>query len=678
MPNAQTILELMQSRRYQNLAYFKQHHPKIYEAFHNYSLRDAKLNISPDGNDINLLVGGKALYERDYRRTGERECDIFMRSFPRNSPITTAKAPGPGYFPTPRAFHALGRELINAAPLKKPGSTPLFSRDNYPLVVVTGVGLGGHIEALSNRAQVSHFVIYEPNPDIFAASLYTMDWSGLFESRSRDSALSVQIFVGNIISDERKFAAVWNTLARLNPLFPTSTYYFNHLGNKENLDLINRWNQDISLFMNVWGFYDDELNQLNQCLHNIRGHSAILKNRQPTDRNTPVFIIGAGPSLDQRIEEVRAYQDNALIISCGTALKSLHHYGIKPDFHLELESHKIVVESLKTIDDPQWLKSITIISPSHIHPDVINQFGDSLLYFKGESALWGMFGSESAIIPFGTPTCTNAAIAFCLYYGFKNTYLFGCDYGFRDEENHHAKGSIYYQGSFKENYDKKHKNPARYRTLTDVKGQPIYTTVQLYSSLRTVEKVAYAFVQQGLTLNNCSEGVDLRHTQILDSQAFKQQVDNLEAYSKAEVVSSLQRSADVLTEKQISRGIKDLQKAILAFLNKLDNEVLSRNADFEDTVFGINHRLEQVFQKEHPAYYWFIRGSIWHLSHILYTYCLCMRDATDQQKFQLKYRKTLKAFADQIEQDLNMMMTKSFTPDDPWLKVPLAELPAEA
>lgn len=674
MPDAQTILELMQSRRQQNLAYFEQYHPKIYEAFHNYTLRNAKLNISPDGQDINLLVNGKALYEKDYRLTGKRECDIFLASFPRHKPITTVKAPGVSYFPSPRSFHSLGRELIENSPVENPAAVPMISRDNYPLVVVTGVGLGGHIESLSNRAQVSHFIIYEPNPDVFAASLYTMDWAGLFEARSKHSSLSVQIFVGNIITEEGRFSAIWNTLARLNPLFPTSTYYFNHLGDKENIELIDRLNKDIPLFFSVWGFYDDELNQLNQCLHNIRGHSALLNNAPFGHPETPIFIVGAGPSLDTRIEDIRQYQDKAIVISCGTALKSLHHYGITPDFHLELESHQLVVEALKAIDDPQWMKGITIISPSHIHPEVIQQFGDSLIYFKRESALWGMFGKDNAVIPFGTPTCTNAAVAFCYYYGFRNVYLFGCDYGFKDLQVHHSQGSIYYQGSFKEIYNK---SKPKYHRLKDINGDQIYSTDIYFTSLRTVEKVAYAYTQQQLQIKNCSEGVDLKYTQVTSADQFKEEMAKIDGSHKLSVIENMQHSANTLTEKQITNGIKELKKSIKALFNKLDNEVLSKSRDFEDTVFNINHILEKVYQPKEPAFYWFVRGSIWHLSQTFYTHELCLTDEEQQMKFQLKYRQIMKKFSQQIESDLDMMLTKSFTADDPWLKVPLNVLPAE-
>ncbi len=39
--------------------------------------------------------------------------------------------------------------------------------------------------------------------------------------------------------------------------------------------------------------------------------------------HSEVFVIGAGPSLDGRIDFVRQVRDKAIVISCGTSLRSL-------------------------------------------------------------------------------------------------------------------------------------------------------------------------------------------------------------------------------------------------------------------------------------------------------------------------------------------------------------------
>ena len=47
----------------------------------------------------------------------------------------------------------------------------------------------------------------------------------------------------------------------------------------------------------------------------------------------PVFVIGSGPSLDNDIPFIRKNQDKAIVVACGTAIDTLYHAGIKPDFY---------------------------------------------------------------------------------------------------------------------------------------------------------------------------------------------------------------------------------------------------------------------------------------------------------------------------------------------------------
>jgi len=669
MSRAQEVLSTMQQRRLDNLSFFKKFQPQIFEAFSSYELQKSKLNISPDGQKVNLVVDGAPLYSNDYRETGRQECDIFTKAFPRNSPNLYYSPPHRSIYGKARFFHKLVNEFAKGSPSDIAPGNRLMSRSHFPLVVVTGVGLGGHIEALCNTEQVNHLIIIEPDPDIFAASLYTLDWRGLFNTRMQDEHLSIDISIGNILEEESKFAAVWNKLVKMNPLFPTSTYFLNHLGKAENVQLIDRFNKDITAYYSVWGFYDDELNQLNQCLHNLNRNSEVLLSKKPEAPETPVFIIGAGPSLDTRIEDIVKYKDQAIIISCGTALKSLHHYGIKPDFHVELESHFVVINALTAINDPEYLKSITLISPAHVHPGVIEQFGKSLVYFKRESSLWGMFGDNSAVVPFGTPTCTNAALAFCYYFGFSQLYLFGCDYGYKDLNNHHAAGSIYYEDSFKDRAMTSEKNLKR---LKGVHGDTILCTDLLFTSMRTVEKVAYVIKQRGNKIYNCSEGAELLHTSYLSQAELN---SNLIAADKNSCIKSLNNLALHISQETITKGIENTAGKLNQLFNDIDQRAFKDNIGFEQIAYLVNLELEQKFLKEEPALYWSIRGSIWHLCYVYYTHQLTSTDSKSEAIFTNKFRKALEILNNQIQKDYKSFLNKKFDNDDPWLKVPIEVLP---
>jgi len=158
-------------------------------------------------------------------------------------------------------------------------------------------------------------------------------------------------------------------------------------------------------------------------------------------RRLPLFIVGNGPSLDNNIEIVKAYRKQILVVSCGTALQALHRYGITPDFHAEVEQCRATFDWTSRVNDPEYLKSITLVSVNGIHPDTCNIFKEALFGFKaGESSCSSaisIFGKERfSLLNKAYPTVTNLAVNFFLKLGFTNLYLLGVDLGFVDYNMH--------------------------------------------------------------------------------------------------------------------------------------------------------------------------------------------------------------------------------------------------
>lgn len=77
------------------------------------------------------------------------------------------------------------------------------------------------------------------------------------------------------------------------------------------------------------------------------------------------IIVSAGPTLDDNIEALKKYQDNAVIICIGQAFKTLASNGIKPDF----------VNVLETIDCSGHLSGcdlseVNLITDTFTHPNI--------------------------------------------------------------------------------------------------------------------------------------------------------------------------------------------------------------------------------------------------------------------------------------------------------------------
>ncbi|MFI5333634.1 MAG: motility associated factor glycosyltransferase family protein [Chlamydiales bacterium] len=58
-------------------------------------------------------------------------------------------------------------------------------------------------------------------------------------------------------------------------------------------------------------------------------------------RGVPALICGAGPSLEKSLDEIRAWENRALLFAGGAALNTLSRFSIVPDFTAALDPHPL-------------------------------------------------------------------------------------------------------------------------------------------------------------------------------------------------------------------------------------------------------------------------------------------------------------------------------------------------
>ena len=198
-----------------------------------------------------------------------------------------------------------------------------------------------------------------------------------------------------------------------------------------------------------WGFCEDEIIGISHTLANISDNKAaiLLEKAKKYKKEQPVFIIGNGPSLDNDLAYIKANQENVIIISSGTSLKPLLNYGITPDIHVEQERPKSIYQWVKKIGYEELLKEIPLLCLNTVYPGILNLFKQPYVMLKagdaGTSFIHDFVSDKYLELFFCNPTVTNASTSGAVAMGFKEMYLFGLDYGFKSEKEHHAKGSIY-------------------------------------------------------------------------------------------------------------------------------------------------------------------------------------------------------------------------------------------
>lgn len=669
MTNEANPLEPFLNRRSKNLAYFKQHYHDIYELFKGYKLKNFQVNILTENNEVNLLKDGRHEYDGGAKDYAAKEVQKFRSAFSKGKKVCSFIPPFHGDYAFPRFGQLAVNSILEKSPVNKDNFRYYNLEDFYPLVVFLGCGLGYHIEEMVANHNVQNMIIVEPDLDKFAASLYAVDWEEICSGYQSSNGRSLHFILGAEESEFLIWAVTWNKLIELSPHFPVTTLFYNHQG-KEIFDRVSeKVNKDLIVFLLSWGHYDDEIRQLNNALHNF--HLGVKELPPPFKKasDTPVFVIGAGPSLDGRIEAIKQVRDNAILISCGTSLKTLAAYGVKPDIHVELESDLLAYIAVSRAADEDYYKDIKLVGPSHISPLIFQLFGDGRMYYKAESALAELFGKQTGhIIHNGTPTCTNLGVALALSMGFKKLFLFGLDFGFEDIGRHHAKGSIYYEKLLKQ----EHKESDLIRIET-VRGTEAWTTPSYFSSKRKVENLIQNYESDAsLNVYNCSDVAVIQGAEWVESDNFIPVVESLESCRERDMAYMFSDQATQLNLSVIEGKLKYLEKNFAALpndLSKILSVPVSGLEEFSILIGRLNWYLEDIVRKNASDFYFYVRGTLRHFMCAGYAHAFACEDAHIRQRYIEEWQSAIQTFFAHVPDHFRSVAFKSFDVEqDPWIR----------
>ena len=327
-------------------------------------------------------------------------------------------------------------------------------------IIVFGAGVGYELANLVDNHDVKRLFLCEPNKDFFYSSLYAIDWSSLL-TKLYEKGATVYLNVGDDGSHLAedlifKFHSFGTYLL-------ADTYFYQPHYNAQLLPAIVQLKEQLRSIVSMGDYFDHAKYGIAHTRWAIEQGIPFLRKDVSTtlsieEKDVPVFIVGNGPSLDGLITLIKEHQDDVIIISCGTALQSLQRNGITPDFHAEIEMNRGTFDWASKIGEPDYLKSINLISCNGIHPDTCALYKSVYLAFKtGESSTVSCLSlcepNTFVTLDYAYPTVTNFVMDFVATVGFSQVYLIGIDMGFVDKQHHHSKSSGYYKNSGEEVYD---------------------------------------------------------------------------------------------------------------------------------------------------------------------------------------------------------------------------------
>lgn len=658
-----------------NELFFKTHHPHIYKVIKNHDFEHLTLRIDSTTGFTDVFDGKQSIYNGDLDKTINEEIAAYKEQFSEGKAITTIAPPTKDSFPYHRYFSNRMRELVETSTGTADQSNTYQIPNFYPLIFFMGCWTGLHIQKFLSENRVLKCIIFEPNPEKFLLSLYITDWKEVFEhAKENKNEISITLGSDKHVDITSMSNNVWNMFVNQCPSFPLMSLFYNHLGDSLFTPIINRVRSDMHLYLNQWGYYDDEVNQLNNAFHNIAAKvPAFPQNREAKKQN--IFIVGAGPSLDEKMDQIKKYRQQVIVVSCGSGLRPLVKNGITPDYHVELESHMMTFEVLDRPEYKNVYEKTVLIAALQLPPNVFNLFKNKYFFIKDSSALSALFTSDkSEIITGATPTCTNAGFALFSHLNYENIFLFGLDFGFIDKEKHHSENSIYFEKGNSENFNSETENTFDHLVqVLSVYDKPILSVPMYCTSRRSLENcITNRNKQKTIRVYNCSEGAKIEGTTHLPSDAIDSVINK---NIKPEL---LDHNGNSLYNNTLSKKIEQTHE----YLEEMCNEIISIISNYKGLTglenefrmsHQINRRLINNFHHKYGGIFYILRGTIWHTLHTGMSVALSIKDENLKDEYLRNWRNTFLEIMTEIPKHFNNISSKEY-PDinDPWIQEDIA------
>ncbi len=683
-PKAQTA-EYFIKQRIKNLEFFKKRYPEIYAAFCNFQVKNTDLLVSPDEPDVDLIVEGQSLYHGKARGYAAKEVAQFLKINFEGKLQKTYSPPLSHNYNGLRFSNSILKKTASASPLNDSGFVGYPLTNFFPFVVFLGTGLGYQIELLLKQTEVMNAVIFEPNPEIFSSSLYTVDWEAICSKFLDVKGKSIFFSLGVGVDVEGAGRLLERDLSKWGPFYPGLSLFFTHLGNKNMKKLADSVMKDIPSFLAGWGNYDDEVRRLNNSLHNLSQNFDVLVPNAVQAKNRPVLVCGSGPSIDIRINDIKLCREEVILVSAGTGIRALLKNGLTPDFHVELDPDYIIYEILSEFSEA--LDNVTLIAVEEVSPKVLSLFKNKYIFFKTENPHSYLFGMEEFCFSNCNPTCTNAALAIFHQLGFEQIYLFGSDYGFKSIGYHHSKQSIYAEGETGP-LSRQLRNEAgeifaedKSFVIPSVDGGVIRTRADFYTAKRAVEKLILAAESHSKALKvfNCSLGAEINGATALSSEEFIDKIHSKEL-EKCET-PALNHKTCVVPDERLDRALGRVSGLIDSRVTKILEEVskgrlkgkkdvvkliseIARQANVERhrnvgaTDFGVE------FMAQH-----LLRGTLLHFLAIGLCNAMAIADDEEAAQFSERWRVGFSEFLTQVVTHFCKIDGHRLSEDeDPWVR----------
>jgi len=355
----------------------------------------------------------------------------------------------------------------------------LISIESDSLYAITGFGLGIHLKELLKRATPETMVfVGEQNPALLREVFSRIDFSELL--------LDQRLFLATGELDDLYFkdlqhAAVqgMRDIDRLvfSPAYSTDESYYDQMRNELfrqylvlkpliEVNLRTATNLQENTFQNLLTLRDaPDVGQLAGQFSNV-----------------PFILVGAGPSLDESMDFLRAARPHAIIGCSNTPYRKLVNNGIKPHFTVSADPLSPTIQGY--LDVP--LDDVWLAAPFSAYPPIVEKFAGRVLTWSTNNPIIEII-RRRASRPAGTPILEQGTVSGCVLdlarvLGCSKILLVGQDMAMK------ADGQYYTSDTFYTDQGTDYSDTIRAQNLPGNTLESVPVESRLFVYLRTFEQ----------------------------------------------------------------------------------------------------------------------------------------------------------------------------------------------
>ncbi|MBB6692196.1 motility associated factor glycosyltransferase family protein [Cohnella xylanilytica] len=306
-------------------------------------------------------------------------------------------------------------------------------------LLLYGLGIGHHLQVLLTFYPDKWIYIYEPDTELFRAALQAEDMTAIL-SHENVKALAV----GSSTEAKRQLIYPICTHAQGSCAFLYMPYYA-----RTNAEGIEQFREEIPAIVSEFQVNRNTRNLFKeQWLVNRLYHLSTNLNSTPLHalkgrfKGVPAIIVGSGPSLKEDVEWIRQLRRHCLILSAGTSVQPLLHFGIEPHLVALVDGGAIV----EKVFQDSVSRSVPMLYSPTTNYRVTDSMNSSLFHFFDHtdpvSKHYMALTDEDPVFN-SSASVTGMAIQAAVYMGCREIVFAGQDFSFPGEV-HYAPGVTHF------------------------------------------------------------------------------------------------------------------------------------------------------------------------------------------------------------------------------------------